>query len=160
MDTRQQQPMSLVNGALVAGLSGGVAEIIWIALYCQFAQVNSANVARQITLSLFTESFPSSYPVLFGVLIHLALSIVLAALFIGIFHSSFAARVGLSASLESAVIVLLGVWVLNFFLVVPWLNPTFVALLPYGVTLVSKLLFGLAMGLTLQVAAVSRLVAF
>jgi hypothetical protein len=52
------------------------------------------------------------------------------------------------------------VWVLNFFLVLPWLNPAFVALLPYGVTLVSKLLFGLAMGLTLQVVAMSRLVAF
>jgi hypothetical protein len=36
------------------------------------------------------------------------------------------------------------VWAVNFFVVLPQVNPAFVHLPPYGVTLISKLLFGLA----------------
>ena len=43
-----------------------------------------------------------------------------------------------------ATVVLLAVWSANFLVVLPYLNPGFVQLLPYGVTLLSKLLFGLS----------------
>jgi len=42
--------------------------------------------------------------------------------------------------------------VINFFVVVPTLNPVFVTLLPYPITLLSKILFGWAMVSVMQVS--------
>ena len=42
---------------------------------------------------------------------------------------------------------------MNFFLVLPELNPAFVTLLPYGVTLFSKVLFGITLGWVVQETA-------
>ncbi len=42
------------------------------------------------------------------------------------------------------------VWAINFFVLLPAVNPGFVHLLPYGVTLASKLAFGLAAAATLR----------
>ena len=39
---------------------------------------------------------------------------------------------------------LAGIWAINFFVVLPVVSPAFVGLVPYSVSLVSKLLFGLA----------------
>jgi hypothetical protein len=41
-------------------------------------------------------------------------------------------------------LALVAVWAVNFFLALPRINPGFIALLPYSVTLISKLLFGLS----------------
>ena len=47
---------------------------------------------------------------------------------------------------ESVVVVsmLLGVWAVNFFVILPTISPAFVALVPFGASLVSKVLFGSA----------------
>ena len=45
------------------------------------------------------------------------------------------------------------VWAVNFYILLPAWNPGFVALLPLSVTLISKLLFGLAMGIVIGDAA-------
>lgn len=55
--------------------------------------------------------------------------------------------------LFAAMAALAAVWVFNFFVLLPSVNPAFTALLPYPVTLVSKLLFGLGMGMVLNRAA-------
>jgi hypothetical protein len=39
---------------------------------------------------------------------------------------------------------LIGVWAVNFFVVLPIISPEFALLVPYSVSLVSKVLFGLA----------------
>jgi hypothetical protein len=41
-------------------------------------------------------------------------------------------------------LALAGVWAVNFLVVLPRVNAAFTHLLPYGATLLSKLLFGLA----------------
>jgi hypothetical protein len=41
-------------------------------------------------------------------------------------------------------IALTGVWAVNFFVVLPLLSPAFISLVPYPVSLISKVLFGLA----------------
>ena len=45
------------------------------------------------------------------------------------------------------------VWMVNFLIVLPVVNPEFVHYLPMGTTLISKMLFGAAMGAILEVAS-------
>ncbi|HLD13557.1 MAG TPA: hypothetical protein VJB18_02450 [Burkholderiales bacterium] len=46
-------------------------------------------------------------------------------------------------------VALAAVWAVNFLVILPVVHPAFVYLLPYPVTLLSKLFFGLAMGRSL-----------
>ena len=46
------------------------------------------------------------------------------------------------------------IWAVNFFVLLPAINPLFVELMPHGVTLLSKLLFAVAMAATLEHASV------
>jgi hypothetical protein len=46
--------------------------------------------------------------------------------------------------------LLVAVWATNFFLVLPALNPGFVDLVPYGASLTSKVLFGVAAAFVLH----------
>jgi hypothetical protein len=41
-------------------------------------------------------------------------------------------------------VALIGVWTVNFFVVLPIISPAFIHLVPYPVSLMSKILFGLA----------------
>jgi hypothetical protein len=54
------------------------------------------------------------------------------------------------AEFSLVILTLATVWAVNFLLVLPYLNPRFVDLLPYSVTLASKLLFGLAAATVLR----------
>ena len=59
-------------------------------------------------------------------------------------------RHGPAAALATASAVLAAIWVVNFLVVLPIVNAEFVSLLPYSVTLGSKLLFGVAMAMVLS----------
>jgi hypothetical protein len=48
------------------------------------------------------------------------------------------------------ILALAAVWAVNFLIVLPYINPEFVRLLPYSVTLLSKLLFGLSAATVLR----------
>jgi len=48
------------------------------------------------------------------------------------------------------VAALAGVWTINFFVVLPIVSPGFIHMVPYTVSLTSKLLFGLAMAGTMR----------
>jgi hypothetical protein len=52
----------------------------------------------------------------------------------------------LGTVMEPVVVVsmLAGVWAINFLVILPIINPTFVELVPYGASLASKVLFGFA----------------
>jgi len=52
---------------------------------------------------------------------------------------------------------LIGVWAVNFFVVLPSIDPDFIHLVPYSVSLVSKVLFGLAAAEALRRQDVSAL---
>ena len=56
------------------------------------------------------------------------------------------------AIVTSAAVTLALVWLMNFFVVLPALNPAFTELLPYPLTFASKLLFAIAMAGMLQYA--------
>jgi hypothetical protein len=51
---------------------------------------------------------------------------------------------------------LAAVWGINFLVALPRLNPDFVHLLPYGVTLASKLLFGVAAAISFRSQRLQR----
>ena len=55
-----------------------------------------------------------------------------------------------------AAAVLAIIWTVNFQVLLPLLNPAFTLLMPAGVTLASKILFGLAMAGVLEAALPAR----
>jgi hypothetical protein len=131
---------------LVAGLAGGIAEILWVLAYGAFAPVSATEVAREVTASVLPGAAASAAAPALGVGIHLALSIALAGAFVAALARLFPGRHGAAGYVAIAVAALAGVWALNFLLILPVLNPRLVTLMPYAATLASKALFGLAMG--------------
>jgi hypothetical protein len=57
--------------------------------------------------------------------------------------------------MEPVVVVsmLAGVWAMNFLVILPIINPDFVLLVPYGASLASKVLFGVAAAFVFWCAA-------
>jgi hypothetical protein len=130
---------------VVAGLAGGLAELLWVMAYSSHARASSAEVARQITATLAPSLASSPFSVALGLIVHFALSVLLASAFC-VAVGGLSKPLGRVATLSAAATVLAAVWGVNFFVVLPQLNPAFVALMPLGVTFISKLLFGFAMG--------------
>ncbi len=143
--------MSFGGAVVLAGLAGGLAEILWIMLYGALTGTSSSEVARQITTSVspFTELV---YAVPLGVGVHLGLSLLLAAGFVFATGRWWARPRRAVTTMAIAVCALTLIWAVNFLLLLPSLNPVFVQLLPYSVTLISKLLFGVAMATVLTAA--------
>lgn len=134
---------TLVTGAL-GGLAGGAAEIAWIGLYGAATGTPVNAVARGIVGSVIPALVTSAWATELGVLIHLGLAVALGiglALAVPLLvrrseasHSEFAVTI----------LILTAVWAVNFLVVLPHVNPAFVHVLPYAVTLLSKLLFAVA----------------
>lgn len=140
----------------VAGFAGGGAEIIWIALYKNFSDGDVIAVARGVTESLFLNLVPASAAAPLGVAIHIGLAIILGVA-IAVLVRTLVPRVCAPVIEPLAVVgLLVGVWATNFFLVLPVINPAFVALVPYEVSLISKVLFGIAAALVLRYFGESR----
>lgn len=134
---------------LLAGLAGGIAEMLWITAYSSTHALSSAAVARQITASFWPAAAEWPYAAAMGIIIHLALSIALVAMTAPALSRIAAKCSGAGFMIASAAFMLTLVWSVNFFIILPVLNPAFVTLMPYGVSLVSKLLFGVTMGVVL-----------
>jgi hypothetical protein len=136
----------LIPLCIVAGLAGGAAEILWIVFYGALTGLDSIAVARQVVITVLPATEAVGYAPALGVLVHLALSLVLGLCFGFIVWVPYARRHGTAATLKSALVVLAAVWVVNFFVILPALNPSFVEIVPLGVSLLSKLIFGASMG--------------
>jgi len=143
---RRTNALDLLRTGLYAGLAGGLAEILVVWAYSALTGGDAAIVARQVGAAIGFDGSSATA----GIAIHLGLA---AALGIGL---TVALRLLAGRTPDDH--VLLGfmagslgiVWMVNFFFVLPALSPGFVHLLPDPVTLASKLLFGLAAGLTLR----------
>ena len=129
---------------VLAGIAGGLAEVGWIILYGTVTGVPTEPVARGVVRSVFPALAASSSSVWLGVLIHLAIAIALG-LSLALAVRLLLRRNGAGYSEYGLVIpALAAVWAVNFLIALPYINPEFVRLLPYSVTLLSKLLFGLS----------------
>lgn len=133
----------------LAGLVGGMAEVVWIAFYGNAAQASVADVSRGVVHTLFPSAAASAFAPANGLMIHMALSFMLAIVFGLAIWQPLLQRASLTMNLLAGAAILLAIWTVNFFVVLPAMNPSFVTLLPYSVTFVSKLLFGLSMGMLL-----------
>lgn len=134
---------------LLAGIAGGLAEIPWIAFHSGAGRVDGAMVAKQVVASFWPAAVEWSFASALGVIIHLALSIALAAMAVPLLSCITARNSGAGVTLGSAMLMLAVVWKVNFFIILPLVNPTFTSLMSHSITLVSKLLFGMAMGLVM-----------
>jgi hypothetical protein len=133
---------TIAIGAL-AGAAGGLAEIVWIGSYAALTGVDAAGVARGVTDSVGLGDL-IAFPVTAGIVIHMMLAGMLGiaiALALGSIVRIPRGAVGLYTLVLT---ILAAVWAINFFAVLPQINPRFVQVVPYGASLVSKLLFGVA----------------
>ncbi len=135
----------LLKVVLLAGFCGGMAEIIWVGLYAGLTGHSGVEVARQVTASLLPGMADAAFAPGLGIAIHLVLSLLLALAYTALVWLPMLRRRGPAASVAVAAAVLAAIWAVNFLLVLPVVNPVFVTLLPYPVSLGSKLLFGMAM---------------
>jgi len=134
------------NRVLVAGLMGGLAEVLWVLGYCAMTPLDGLVVAREITQTLFPLSGLSAMAPVMGLVIHLLLSVLLALVYAWSVYLVLGKHKSTVTIMLSAVVALTMVWSINFLMVLPVLNAEFVTLMPYAVTLFSKVLFGFAMG--------------
>lgn len=129
-----------------AGLIGGLMEILWVSFYGLVTNTPVLPVSQEITATLVGSSTLSVTPGILGIAAHMLLSLLLSAVFVlGLWQPFVSQRTPL-LGMVSALAALTLVWAVNFFVVLPIINPRFVTLLPMGVTLTSKMLFGLGMG--------------
>ena len=131
---------------MIAGLAGGLSEIFWIGIYSAMTHTGGLEISRMITATVVPALADLSLAPLLGVVIHLVLSVLLAFLCYTVFIEPASRRFGPTLILPGSMIVLAGVWAINFLVILPVINPAFVTLLPFLVTLLSKMLFGWAMG--------------
>lgn len=137
---------------LLAGLCGGLAEVVWVQVYAALTAHSSVEVARQVTASLLPSMADAAFAPVLGIAIHFALSLLVALAYAALIWTPFMRRRGPAASVAVAAGVLASIWMVNFLVVLPIVNAAFVTLLPYSVSLGSKLLFGLAMAGVLYTA--------
>ena len=142
-------------GAL-AGIAGGVAEIGWIVFYGTVTASPTASVARGIVASVLPDLAASAAAPWLGIVIHLGLAVGLGLVLA--LTTRFLAHSDGAQSLEFVFVVLalVSVWGVNFLVALPYINPQFVHVLPYSVTLFSKLLFGLSAATVFRLDRIRR----
>lgn len=127
--------------AMSAGAAGGMAEVFWILAAAGAVGTDGWTVARAVGATVVPDLASSRVAPWLGLLIHFLLSFALAAMFVHALRRRLRPVLIFAAALAS----LAAIWAINFLVLLPSINPAFAALLPHPVTLVSKLLFGVAM---------------
>ena len=138
---------TIMTGA-VAGAAGGVAEIAWVALYAAMTGGKAAVIAQGVTTAAGVGALYPGAAAGAGVALHMMLSLTL-----GIALAVAVHRVTSIGPRTFSLAALAGIWCVNFFIILPLVSPAFTHLLPYAVSLTSKLLFGAAAGQVLAMQA-------
>ena len=137
----------------LAGAAGGAAEILWVGCYGAVAGNDTTEVARSIS-TVVSAVLPISplidAPIASGLALHLLAAAALGVALAFAQHTRWLrAFAGSDFTLLPA--LLATVWAFNFLVVLPLISPyfadvhrSFTEILPYPVSLLSKLLFGLA----------------
>jgi len=136
------------GAVLWGGLAGGAAEVVVIGLAAVLAGIGGWFVAAGVSDATFGSLFNGGNAVAVGMIVHFALSFLIAACFVP-FAARIQRRFGTAAVVAASATALSGVWAMNFFVVLPRVAPEFVAIVPLYVSFLSKLSFGVMMGLAL-----------
>jgi len=141
---------SWVKAGCVAGFAGGLAEVVVMGLYSGTGALSGMKILSLITATFAPDGFAFGALGAFdGLVIHLALSLAIGAGF-GILQYLLhkdRAVVSHATVLISGVSILVCIWAFNFFILLPRINPAFVAYVPLAPSFVSKFSFGLSLGL-------------
>lgn len=150
---RSAQIAQIAKLGVLLGLAGGAAEIVWIAFYGSLAGSDAAEVARGVSIAVtgLLPGIPFSVtPAIFGIVVHMILAVGIGVALAVVWRE-------LTARLRAPVneyVFMIGaltiIWALNFFIVLPVISPTFVDIVPYPISLMSKVLFGMAGAIALR----------
>jgi hypothetical protein len=138
-----KQRLAIMRTGVFAGAAGGLAEIAWVSLYAAMSGADPAILARGVTTAAgLSALFPTSL-VAIGIEVHMVLAVMLGvALAFG--SQALATKRDLTNPYPLMLGTLTGIWAVNFFVLLPLVSPGFVHLVPYVISLTSKLLFGMA----------------
>jgi hypothetical protein len=140
-----QKTVNAKRAILLAGVAGGTVEVVWVLLFCMVAPLQSSLVAEEIARSFFPQmaGIPA---VTAGIIIHYVLALLIAGVAAMTLFRILGRKSEVRTLVAASVAALVAIWITNFFVILPVVNPGFVTLMPYTVTLVSKVGFGVAMG--------------
>ena len=143
-DIEPKTVLETIRHGVVAGAAGGLAEIGWVTLYAGATSADPATFASGVTTAAGLSALFPAAPVAVGVTVHLALAVTLGiALSFG-WRALSSHRLDAAGLFPLVLAALVAVWTVNFFAVLPIIGPAFIHLAPYPVSLMSKVLFGLA----------------
>lgn len=136
------QLFETLRTGVIAGAFGGLAEIAWVTLYGGITGVDPAVLARGVTTAAGVSALLPASPVALGIGVHMMLAVALGMVLALAWRALCAARPGLINPYPLMLAAFAGIWAINFFVVLPVVSPQFVHMVPYAVSLASKLLFG------------------
>jgi hypothetical protein len=143
-DQRAKTLLETTRHGVVAGVAGGLAEIAWVTLYAGATGADPATLARAVTTAAGVSALFPSVPVAVGVTVHMSLAVTLGIALAFGWRALSSRRLEIVNPFPFTLAALIGIWAVNFFAVLPSISPAFIHLVPYSVSLVSKILFGLA----------------
>jgi len=134
---------AIAGTGTLAGLTGGLAEVLWIWAYGSLGHADSASVARGVSRAVGMETLAD--PVVLGIAVHMTLAAALG-IALAFAMQPLLARWGRGRLVTYAAMIaaLAMVWAVNFLVILPVLSPSFVGLVPYEVSFLSKILFGVS----------------
>ncbi|MGA3400049.1 MAG: hypothetical protein ABSC95_12590 [Acetobacteraceae bacterium] len=135
---------------VAAGLAGGAAEVLWVAVYGAITGTPAGAVARGVATALLPGLGTLPFIAAIGIALHMLLAVGLGIAVVAAFRAPLLRRVGAWPQSMLVVLALGAVWSFNFLVVLPHLDPGFLTLLPMVVTLASKLLFGVSAAAVLR----------
>jgi hypothetical protein len=135
---------TMLRNGMIAGAAGGLAEVAWVSLYAVLTGTNAAAVAHGVTTAVGATALLPDNAVVLGIAFHMTIAVALGVALAAAWQVM--ARYAASSRSQYGLVVaaLVGVWATNFFVVLPLVSPDFIHLVPYAVSFVSKLLFGIA----------------
>jgi hypothetical protein len=138
--------LAIIRTGVFAGAAGGLAEIAWVTLYAGVTGVDPAVLARGVTTAAGVTALLPAAPVALGIGVHMVLAVMLGVVLAFGWQALSANRPNRPSNnpYPFMLTALAGVWAVNFFVVLPLVSPAFVHLVPYAVSMTSKLLFGVA----------------
>ena len=134
--------LAIIRTGIFAGAAGGLAEIAWVSLYAGMTGADPAVLARGVTTAAGVSALLPASPIALGIAVHMALAVMLGVVLALGWQALSANRPANPYPFMLA--ALAGVWAVNFFVVLPIVSPAFIHIVPYAVSLTSKLLFGVA----------------
>jgi hypothetical protein len=149
IQNRVYRPGRTLSTGIAAGLAGGAAEVAWIGLYAPLSGVDAAAVANGVTITLFPALGAHPATVALGIALHMGIAVLLGMAIAVALRAGVPRLAGTIVEPLAVIGLLVAIWAMNFLVVLPAVNPGFVELVPLGVALTSKVLFGAAAALVL-----------